>query len=57
MNADELQELRVRVSLFCYELDKFVFEGDERGVLESKLVRLDAALHRALQRLSGGGAS
>ena len=57
MTEDELQDLLVKVSTFCNEMDKFVLEDDERDVLVSKLVRLVAALQRALQRLSGDGDS
>ena len=57
MTEDELQDLLVKVSTFCNEMDKFVLEDEERNVLVSKLLRLVAALQRALQRLSGDGDS
>ena len=57
MTEDELQDLLVKASAFCNEMDKFVLEDDERTVLVSKLVRLVAALQRALQRLGGDGDS
>ena len=50
LSEEELRGLLGKVSDFRGELDLSGI-GDDRDVLEAKLVRMDAALRRALERL------